>query len=97
MNPKIKIAAKATSIILLIFLTSFITKEFERWFKPRTEVNVVFKNCVFPEIPALTPVKDITNYLFDGCGFNNRKFGEFIPLSEVDEAIAKIDKEQRKK
>ena len=94
MNPKIKIAAKATSIILLITLTSFITIKFQERFPPRTEIKVVFENSTFADMPLLRPIKEITTYLFIDCNMAGKQFGETITSKEIDEAIEKLRKEK---
>ena len=93
MNPKIKLALKILIVILVIVLTSFITKQSAHWFKPQTHVKIVFDDCVFSGMPELRPVKDRTDYYFKGCRLNGQEFGEYIAQSEVDEAIAKLEKE----
>ncbi len=92
MNPKIRLIVKILAVVLVIVSTSFITKKSERWFKPATEIKVLFEDCVFSEVPLLRPIKDRTYYYFKGCRLNGQDFGEQITPSEVDEAIAKLEK-----
>jgi hypothetical protein len=97
MNPKIQLAIKISVVIVVIALTSFITKKSERWFPPRTEIKVVFSDSTFAGVPLLRPIKDKTVYLFDKCDFTGKRWGEQITSSEVDEAIDKLDKLEGKK
>jgi hypothetical protein len=97
MHPKIKLAVIIVAVVWLIVLTSFITKKSEVWFKPATEIKVVFDDCVFSAVPLLRPIKDKTYYYFKGCKMNGQNFAETITPSEVDEAIAKLDKMEVKK
>lgn len=92
MQPRIKLAIKILAVVLVIVLTSFVTKKSESWFKPTTEIVIVFEDSRFAGIPTVTAVKDKTTYKFLGCDFTNRKFGETITPSEVDEAIEKLER-----
>ena len=93
MNPKLKLAIKILAVILVIVLTSFLTKKSESWFRPTTEIIIVFEDSKFAGIPTVTAVKDKTTYKFLGCDFTGRKFGETITPQEVDEAIEMLNKE----
>ncbi len=97
MNPKLKLAFVISTIILLIALTSFITRKFNDWFPPHTETKVVFSDSVFSGIPALRPIKDRTIYLFEKCDFTGKRWGETITPKEADEALSKLDKMGEKK
>ena len=95
MNPKLKLISQIASLVLLLILTSFITVKCREWFPQRTEIKVVFENSVFPGVPALRPIKDKTVYLFDKCDFTGKRWGETITPSEVDQAIAKLEKGEK--
>jgi hypothetical protein len=97
MQPKIKLVIKISAIVLIVALTSLITRKFNDWFPPRTEIKVVFSDSVFPGVPLLRPIKDRTIYLFDKCDFTGKRWGETITPNEVDEAIAKLGKMEGKK
>jgi len=97
MNPKYKMIIQIIIVILIVVLSSFITKRSESWFKPTTEIIIVFEDSKFPGMPKVDAIKDKTTYRFLGCDFTGRKFGEYISPSEVDRAIDKLDKMGGKK
>jgi hypothetical protein len=92
MTQKTKLIIRIIALIWIIAATSLITRKFNDWFPPRTEIKVVFENSVFPGVPALRPIKDKTVYLFDKCDFTGKRWGETITPAEADEALAKLDK-----
>ena len=97
MTPKIKLITQISIILLIVALTSFTTRKFNDWFPPKTEIKIVFEECLFSEVPLLRPIKDKTTYYFKGCRLNGQDFGETITPSEVDEAISKLEKMEGKK
>jgi hypothetical protein len=92
MTPKIRYAIiQIVLLILIVVLTVLVTRKFNEWFPPRTEIRVCFENSVFPGIPELRPIKDKTIYVFDKCDFTGKRWGEQNTLAEVDEAIEKLE------
>jgi len=95
MQPRIKLTIKIFAVILIVLLTSFITKKSESWFKPITKIEVIFHNSIFPGIPELRPLRDVTRYTFDTCDFTGKRWGETITPSEVDKAITKLEEKKK--
>lgn len=100
MNPKIKMVAKILAVILVVVLTSFITRKFNDWYPPQTEIKIVFEGSRFASFPCLRPLKDKTTYYFKDCDFPGKelagRFGDYIADEEVDEVINKLEKEVKK-
>lgn len=96
MTTRLKLVIQIASVILIIVLTSFITKQSESWFRPTTKIDVVFNDSVFFGIPELRPLRDVTRYTFDKCDFTGKRWGETITPAEADEALERLDKDGKK-
>ena len=97
MTSKLKLVIKILAVVLVIALTSFITKQSERWFRPATKIDVIFNDSIFSGIPELRPLRDVTKFTFDKCDFTGKRWGEQITPAEADEALDKLGKMEGKK